>query len=254
MPDIKKTEIYFLKVNSDKLNTITNFLDLPLDDVVNASFYLGLYKIWLPIAKLMDEFPDWDLSPGEETEKLYSLKQQSIEDIHSTNKNFPKIEVMEKNFNKINSNKPFKSNSERYKAFIDYVESQLEEKKPQPSKPGKEIVIKEVPPNVVEIPQTEDFLKPDKKSTIKIALLFLIKTSIFIFFFTTPILLLVVISVVLFKWNYLAILKYQPELLFLLVFVMILLGIVFGWVSTILTRQYQSRVNERKLKKGVAKA
>ena len=48
MSDIEKKEISLVEANEFKLNTIANFLDLPLSEVVNACLYLGLYKIWIP--------------------------------------------------------------------------------------------------------------------------------------------------------------------------------------------------------------
>ncbi len=103
-----------------------------------------------------------------------------------------------------------------------------------------------VPLKVNETIPAEDSLVPDKKSKMKIYLQFLLESSIFVLSFIAPILLLLLISETFLYWNFRAILQYQPVLFFLLIIVMIFLGIVFGWVSIRLTRQYQSKALYRK--------
>jgi len=245
MAGIEKSEISFIKVNFDKIKTIANFLDLPLDDVVNTSLYLGLYKIWLPIAKVLDEFPDWDLNIGEETEKLINLKKKFIKEIHTINKNFPKIERIERRFNNKHKNKSFNDDSERFAAFIDYVEIQLEERRPRPPKTPKPIKERVIPPKAKEPSPVKDSSVPEMESTKKIYFQFLLKSCIFALFFMAPIVSLLIISDVFFYWNYLAMLQYQPVLFFLLIFVMIIVGITFGWVSLLLIRYYQKNREER---------
>lgn len=71
--------------------------------------YPGVYKLWLPIAKIIDEFPDWDLGPGEETEKLYSLKQKYIEEVHAVFKFIQEIEALEAEFNKTYSHESLRA-------------------------------------------------------------------------------------------------------------------------------------------------
>lgn len=198
MSGIKKTEISSLKTNFSKLKTIANFLDISLDEVTNVCLYPGVYQYWLPIAKIIDEFPDWDLDSGEGSEKLYGLKQKYIEKIHAANKKIQEITTMEGKFNKIYSHKRFNTDLEHYKAFIDSAESQLKEEKPQPPKPIKERVEKVVPLEVKETTQSEAPLVPIKESTMRIYLQLLLKTGIFVLFFITPILLFVIISEIFF--------------------------------------------------------
>ncbi len=242
----KKSEISSLEPNFAKLKTIANFLDISQDEVTNVCLYPGLYKFWLPIAKIIDEFPDWDLAPGEETERIYSLKQKCIGEVHAANNIIQKFDVIEKMFNKTHLNEYFNSDLEHYKAFIDFVESQLEEKKPQHSSQVKEIVEKGLPLKVKETTQTEDPLIPNKKSTMRIYLQLLLKSGIFVLSFVASILLLLIISEKNFYWNSLATLQYQPVLFFLLIFFMILIGGLFGWGSILLTSNYQSKTLYRK--------
>jgi len=244
---MKKTEISILKANFNKLKTIANFLDISLDEVINVGLYPGLYKLWLPIARIMDEFPDWGLDSGEETERLYKLKQKYIEEVHTANKRIQEIEAIVKRFNKTYSRKHSNSDLEYYKAFINYVESQLEKKKPQHDPQIKEIVEKVVPLEVKakETTQIEDAPESDKKTTIRIHLQFLLKSGIFVLFFMGPILLLLIISETFFHWNFLTILQYQTVLFFLLIIVMVLVGLVSGWVSLLLTRYYLRVRKER---------
>jgi len=198
-------------------------------------------RFWLPIMRIIDKFPDWNLDSGEETEKLYNLKQKYIREVHAAYKTIQNIETIEKKFNNTYSNKHFNSDSEHYKAFIDYIEFQLEEEKPQPSKKIKVIVEKNISLKVKGTTQVEDSSVPKKISSMKmkIFLHFLLKSSIFVLFFIAPILLLLLITIVFFNYNYTVLLQYQPELFFLLIFVMVIVGIISGWISILITKRYQ---------------
>ena len=59
MSDIEKTEISLVGSNKFKLKTTADFLGLPLSEVVNACLYLGVFKIWIPIARIIDELPEF---------------------------------------------------------------------------------------------------------------------------------------------------------------------------------------------------
>ncbi len=195
--------------------------------------------------KLIDKFPDWDLDLGDENEILYNLKQQIIEKIHTINKNFPQIDALEKKFFKSFSEKHFQSDAEYYKLFIDYIESQLKEIKPRPSKreklskPDKELVKKVKPHKFKESVQGQDSSLPSKKSTMKTYLEYCLKSGIFAISFMAPTVLFILILVVILDWNYLAVLRYQPVFFLLLIIIMILVGILSGWISLFLTKRYQ---------------
>ncbi len=209
------------------LKSITNFLDISLDEVINVGVYQGLDELRLKIEKLIQEFPDWDLALREETKKLHRLKQKFIEEVHMTYKTIQKIESMENKFNDIHSNE------------------QLEERESQPPKKIKEIVEKRVPLKVEETIQAKEPLVSNKKSTMKILLHFLLKSGIFILSFITPTVLLFTILIIFFYWNYLALLQYQPVLFFLLIIVMLFVGIVSGYLSLLLIRYYIKKRKER---------
>ena len=250
MLGVKKTENSFLKANLAKLKTIVKFVDLPLTEVINASLYLGLYKIWLPIAKIIEMFPDWGIDSGEETEKLYNLKQKYKKEVHVAYKIIQNIETIEKKFNSYYSDKHFKSDSEYYKAFIDYVESQVEEKTPQPSKQIKKIVKKVIPLNVKGTTRVEEPSVPKKVSPSIISPQSLLKGGIFVLSFITPMLLFLILAEQFFYWNFVAMLRYQTVLFFLIIIIFIFWGIISGWLSLLLTRYYlKSRKKRLKSKK-----
>ena len=246
MSGLEKAEISFLKNNFAKLKTIADFLDISLEEVTNTCLYPGLYKFWLPIAKIIDEFPDWDLDSGEDLEKLYSLKQKYIKEVHTAYKINQELETLEKKFNNTHSKKHFSSDSEHYRAFIGYVETQVKEEKPPPSTQVQKIVQKVIPIEGKGVIQTK-LVTPviSKKAKMRRYLQISLKTGIFILSFIAPILLLVIILERFFYWNYLILLQYQPVLFFLLVFAMILVGIISGWMSILLTRYYLKSKKER---------
>ena len=223
MSDIEKAEISFLKNNFAKLKTIANFLDISLEEVTNTCLYPGLYKFWLPIAKIIDEFPDEDLDSGEDIEKIYSLKQNYIKEIYTAYKTNLKIETIEKKSKKKQiSNKHFNSDLEL-----------------------KEVAKKVIPLKVKGTAQVEDFSVPKRISSMRIFLEFLFKVIVFVLFFIAPIFLFVTILTTFFYWNYLTLLRYQPLLFFLLTIVMILVGFVSGYLSLLLTRYYLKSSKER---------
>ena len=244
MSDIEKTEISLVGSNEFKLKTTADFLGLSLSEVVNACLYLGVYKIWIPIARIIDELPDWDLDPEEETEKLLKIKQKYVKIIQTANKNVQKIEELEKKFNKNFSKKHFKSDTELYEAFINYIQPHLEEKRLSPPKLSKGVVKKGVPINVEKSPPVSDKYSTEKKKN-KEYLQVLFKCFIFVTFCISPILLFVTITIVFFEYNYMILLQYQPVILFLLGFVIILLGIASGWISL---RFFQHRQNTKEIR------
>lgn len=93
MSGVKKTEINFLEVNYFKLKTVADFLVISLDEILNASQYLGLLWFWLPIARIIDWLPDWNLDPEEETEKLPKIRQKYIRKILNPRKVFTTREI-----------------------------------------------------------------------------------------------------------------------------------------------------------------
>ncbi len=241
---VKKTEISFLKTNYIKLRTIADFLDIPLDDVVNASLFHGLYKIWLPIARIIDEFSEWHLEPEEEAEKLLNLKNNFIKLISTTNKNFQKVEVIERKFKKGFSEKHFKSDLEHYKTFIEYVDTRLgEPASPLDKEIVKEDIIKKETP--LKVKNTHQKPIPNNKPKEKKYLQILLKSASFAISFIAPTVLLYLILVVFLKWNYLAVLRYQPVFFLLLIIIMILVGILSGWISLFLTKRYQGNRRNR---------
>ena len=251
MSDIEKTEISLVGSNEFKLKTTADFLGLSLSEVVNACLYLGVYKIWIPIAQIIDELPDWDLDPEEETEKLLKIKQKYIKIIQTANKNVQKIEELEKKFNKNFSKKHFKSDTELYEAFINYIQPHLEEKRPSPPKLSKGVVKKVAPLSIEKISSVSDknSTEKKKKEENKDYLQVLFKCFIFVIFFISPILLIVTITIVFFKYNYLILLQYQPVMLLLFGFVLALLGIVLGWISLRFIQYRQNTTEIRNLKK-----
>ncbi len=104
MPDKEKTEISFLKNNFVKLKSIANFLDIPEDEVIN-NLFPGLPKFWLYIAKAIDDLY---------IEKFYGQKQKYIKKVRAAYKIHKEMETIERKFNKIHSNKHFKSDLEQY--------------------------------------------------------------------------------------------------------------------------------------------
>ena len=248
MSDIEKTEISLVGSNKFKLKTTADFLGLPLSEVVNACLYIGVYKIWIPIARIIDELPDWDLDPEEETEKLLKIKQKYVKIIQTANKNVQKIEELEKKFNKNFSKKHFKSDTELYEAFINYIQPHLEEKRPSPPKLSKIVIKKVAPLNVEKVSSVSEKNSTEKKKK-KEYLQVLFKCFIFVIFFISPILLFVTISIVFLKYNYLILLQYQPVMLLLFGFVLVLLGIVSGWISLRFIQYRQNTTEIRNVKK-----
>ena len=97
-------------------------------------------------------------------------------------------------------------------------------------------------------PPVSDKYSTEKKKN-KEYLQVLFKCFIFVTFCISPILLFVTISIVFFEYNYLILLQYQPVMLFLFGFVLVLLGIVSGWISLRFIQHRQNTKEIRNLKK-----
>ncbi len=238
----------------EDIKYISKYTELPLKKIILVSSVWGLYRYKIPITMKIDRFIIKDSNGTDESESVNNYWKElkvKIEQDYDLIKNLKKIE------RKFNNSYPLKESetpNDRYILFMKFLEDIRIGKSSLSTQIKKVAVVRKVTHlKVKNTPQIEDFPIFDEKSTIKKLLDVLLKSGIFLIFFISPTPLILFISIEFFKYNYPAILRYQPEMFFGLVFVLIFASIISGWVSLTFIRYYQNTAKERKLKKEIRK-
>ena len=233
----------------EDMKYISKYTELPLEKIILVSSIWGFYRYKIPVSMNIDKFISFDEAQMEEDDKIYTFWSDIKARIEFDFELVKDLETLEKKFNNRHPSKISDNPKERHFLFLKFLEEQPVKEGVSTLPQEESVQEKIVEPSKLKIRRDKVDTKkimPEKKSTMRMHLQFLLKSGIFILFFMAPILLLLIISNAFFYWNYLTILKYQPVFFLLLIIVMILSGLVFGWVSILLTRQYQSKTLYRK--------